>query len=80
MPQVLSFIALRVPNAPALCSQIHPRPTRSDHADPQPQTLGLARAMQVAAFAVGSVSSGNQRWQHLQPQSQPLARQHLLQQ
>ena len=56
------------------------------HADPQPHTLGLARSLQAAVAVSGalrsssSVSSGNQRWQHLQPQSQPLAREHQFQQ
>ena len=60
-------------------------PSAELHADPHPHTLGLAHAMQAAvavsaAVRSSSVSSGNQRWQHLQPQSQPLARQHQLQQ
>ena len=39
----------------------------------------LLMAVSAAVRSI-SVSSGNQRWQHLQPQSQPLARQHQFQQ
>ena len=45
-----------------------------------PVAASMAAVAVSAAVRSSSVSSGDQRWQHLQHQSQPLARQHQLQQ